>query len=433
MLYLEIRLIKRIIQDQEAERSKILSQPSIIKREAGEAAANKALKYPNAFAVLGIRRCGKSTYVWLLMDQKRYAYINLDDEALYGIGPSDLNLILKAFYELYDEGIDYIVLDEIQNVKGWELFVNRLSRTKRVIITGSNSTMLSGELATRLTGRHSDFLLFPFSFNEYLQYNKFDVGRAKENQYATATSSEMSRLLSDYIKKGGMPEEYKFGMERIKATFGDIINKDVIRRHNIRNGYVVEALAKYLVSNFAKEITYSKIGGIAGLKRVATTATYVNYLVEAYLVFEIPRFSFKLKMQNIAPKKIYCIDTSFINAVGFATSENTGRLMENVVAIELMRRKYYHHHGMDIFYWKDHYGREVDFAIKEGKNISELIQVTYASSRDEINSRETEALIYGAKDLNCSSLIMITWDYEGEINESGKMIRCIPLWKWLIK
>jgi predicted AAA+ superfamily ATPase len=429
---MEIGVIKRIIQDQEEERERILSQPDIIERDADKMALTRALKYPNVFTVLGIRRSGKSTLIWLLLRGRAYAYINFDDEALYGMGSQDLNVVLKAFYELYGEDLEYMVLDEIQNVAGWELFVNRLSRNKRVVITGSNSALLSGELATHLTGRHSDFLLFPFSFAEYLKYRKFDISKAKQRQFSTETASRMSRALSDYIKNGGMPEGYKFGKERIKATFSDIVFKDVIRRHGIRNTAAVETLARYLVSNFAKEITYSGLCGAIGVGRVATVSTYVGYLQEAYLIFQLPRFSFKLRKYAIAPKKVYCTDTSFINAVAFSTSDNTGRLMENVVATELLRRRSYLGNDAEVFYWKDYYGREVDFVIKKGKKVEELVQVTYASSKNEINDRETKALLYGSKDLRCSNLLIITWDYEGMISAGRKKIRCMPLWKWLL-
>ncbi len=429
---METETIKRIIQDQEAERNRILAQSDIIDRSAGRRIAERALEHPNMFIILGIRRSGKSTLVWLLLKGKSYAYINFDDEALYGIKSTDLNTILKAFYELYGEKIEYIALDEIQNIDGWELFVNRLARSKKVIITGSNSALLSGELATHLTGRHSDFILFPFSFREYLEYRKTDITRVKQKQFSTETASMMSRMLSDYAKVGGMPEGYKFGKERIKTTFGDVITKDVIRRHNIRNAKAIEDLAKYLVSNFAKEITYSRIRSAVGINRVATVSMYVSYLKEAYLIFELSRFSFKLKMQSIAPKKVYCTDTAFINAIAFTLSDNVGRLMENIVATELFRRKNYSDTDMEVFYWKDHYNREVDFVVKKGKRVTELLQVTYAGSRGEINEREKEALMYGAKSLRCNNLVIITWDYEGEIRESGKRIKCIPLWKWLL-
>ncbi len=429
---MEVEIIKRIVQDQEAERKRILSQPDIITRNAGSGVAKLALGHPNAFAVLGIRRCGKSTMVWLLLRKKKYAYINFDDEALYGIKASELNSVLKAFYELYGEDVEFLVLDEIQNVEGWELFVNRLSRSRKVIITGSNSALLSGELATHLTGRHSDFLLFPFGFAEYLAYRNADVSMATRSPFATETASMMSRLLSDYIDRGGMPEGYKFGMERIKATFGDIMARDVIRRHGVRNAKVIESLARYLVSNFAKEITYSSVCKAIGINKVGTASAYVGYLEEAYLVFNLSRFSFKLKKREVAPKKTYCIDTSFIGAIGFNISENSGRLMENVVAIELLRRKSYRDAGMELFYWKDHYGREVDFVVKRGKGVKELLQVTRASSRDEINERELEALAYAAKDLRCKNLLIITWDYDGEVRVSGIRVRCIPLWRWLL-
>ena len=210
---MEIAEIKGIIQEQEKEREKI-SKTKIIKRDIDINLLKKFISQPNILTILGLRRCGKSVLSWHIMEDKTYGYINFDDEIFYGIKTKDLNVILKAFYELYGD-IDNLILDEIQNVKGWELFANRLRRTKKVIITGSNSQMLSGELATHLTGRHIDFVLFPFSFKEFCIYKELDVQKIAK-AYDTESLAKIENLLFEYIEKGGLPEEYIYDKQIIK-------------------------------------------------------------------------------------------------------------------------------------------------------------------------------------------------------------------------
>ena len=422
---------KSIIQNQEIEKEKILSKYKIIPRDININRIKKLLDYPNALVILGVRRSGKSTLSWLIMDKHKYGYINFDDEAHYGIKASDLEQLLKAFYDLYGSTLDYLVLDEIQNVNGWELFVNRLIRTNKVIITGSNSNLLSRDLATYMTGRHSDIILFPFSFKEFIIYKGVDYKNIKPKRYSTEVSAQMLKILGEFIKLGGFPESYKFGLERVKSIFGDIVSKDIIRRYEIKNVASIEELSKYLVSNFSKEITFSKLRGIIGIKKIETIRNYVNYLTNAYLIFYLERFSFKLKNQIIAPKKVYCIDTGIINSIAFTASDNIGKLMENIIAVELQRRKA-NFNDYGVFYWKDANQREVDFLLKRGKVVEQLIQSTYASSKEEVSKREITNLIVASNELKCNNLLVITWDYESEEKIEGKDINFIPLWKWLL-
>jgi len=430
---MNIAEIKRIIQDQERERNNLFTTEKIIEREAGKERALNAFRYPNIFAVLGVRRCGKSVFSWLCLRDRKYGCINFDDETLYGIKAKGLNLVLKSFYELYGTDLEYIILDEIQNVAGWELFANRLRRTKKVIITGSNSNLLSGELATHLTGRYIDFTLFPFSYREFLIYNDVSLEELKSYEYSTDTSAIAEKMLEEYIANGGFPEAYKFGRDIIKPIFGDIVTKDVVRRHKIKNIVAIEALAKYLTSNFSNEISYNKLKNIFDIKKVNTIKNYVTYLRESHLIFILERFSFKLKQQVIAPKKVYCIDNGIINAISFKATEGVGKLIENLVAVELLRRKSYWHRNCEIYYWKDHRQREVDFVLKEGPLVKELVQVCYDIGDFNTKERELKSLIKASKELSCNNLLVITWDYEGKEEFKGKEIKFIPLWKWLLQ
>lgn len=418
---MNITEIKKVIQEQEKERDAIL-KGNIIERDVPNLI--NFLKHPNILAILGLRRCGKSVLSWLLMRDKQYGYINFDDESLYGISVSDLNSVLKAFYELYGE-LEYFVFDEIQNVTGWELFANRLRRTKKIIVTGSNSQLLSSELSTHLTGRHIDFTLFPFSFKEFCIYKGINLAEIKKSEFVTKTSALMSKSLQEYTEAGGIPEAYKLGIPILKSIVGDIITKDIIRRYKIKNVNVVESLAKYLISNSANEISFNKLKNIFAIKKVQTIKNYVGYFENAYLIFVIERFSPKLKQQIIAPKKIYCIDTGIINAISFSTSKNTGKILENIVCTQLLRIKDY---GIEVYYWKDHQQNEVDFVVKDGPRIKQLVQVTFAYDRSEINERELKSLLKAGKELKCKNLLVITWDYEAEEDQ----IKFIPLWKWLL-
>ena len=232
----------QIIKEQREELEEIEQRERIIGREGLEK-TKEFLKYPNILAVMGVRRCGKSIFSYLLAKRNKFGYINFDDERLSGIKPQDLNRILQSFYELYGD-VDYIILDELQNVKKWELFANRLRRTKRVIITGSNSKLLSGELATHLTGRYIDFTLFPFSFNEFLDWK--GIKRAKV--YTTKEKAEILKFLKRYLEVGGFPEVDKFGRAILPRIYADIVTKDILLRHKIRKEEEIKNLARYLIN-----------------------------------------------------------------------------------------------------------------------------------------------------------------------------------------
>ena len=414
-----------IIKEQRQELEKIEREEKIIPRENSEK-AESFLRYPNILIITGVRRCGKSIFSYLLEKNKRFAYINFDDERLSGLGTEDLDRVLQAFYELYGD-IEFIVLDEVHNVKGWELFASRLRRTKKVIITGSNSKLLGGELSTYLTGRHLDIQLFPFSFRELLQLMDFKL----EKNYTTKEKSVLLNHLKNYLEDGGFPEVYKFGKSMSAKIYEDIITRDILLRHRIKKIDELKKLGRYVVSNSANEITYSKLSRILGIKHISTVSNWISYLEEAFLIVKVERFYFKLKQQFIAPKKIYTIDTGLIDSIGFKFSEDKGRIIENVVAIELQRRKNFQL-DMEIYYWKDPQQREVDFVLKEGNRIKQLIQVSFINSKEDINEREIKSLIKGGEELKCRNLIMIAWDYEGEEKVKGKKIRYIPLWKWLL-
>jgi hypothetical protein len=421
--------INSIIKEQRNELESIEKHERIILREKlGEARAD--LKHPNILVITGIRRCGKSIFSYLIEKDSKFAYINFDDERLSGMKGEELNKVLEAFYELYGD-VEYVVFDEIQNIPHWELFINRMRRTKKVIITGSNSNLLSGELATHLTGRYLDIRLFPFSFIEFLNLKKFKF----EKIYTTQEKSILLNFLREYLENGGLPESYKFGKSIIMKLYDDIITKDILLRHDINKIDELKKLAKYLITNSSEELSYSKMANVLGVKHVSTISNWVSYLEDSFLIFRLEKFDFKLKQQFMSSKKIYCIDTGIVNSIGFKFSENKGKIIENAVAIELQRRKY-SKGNLEVYYWKDTQNNEVDFILKEEKNITQLIQVSHISIKEEIKDREINSLLKAKKEFGCKNLLVITWDYEAKekfeylgIEES---VVFIPLWKWLL-
>jgi predicted AAA+ superfamily ATPase len=426
---MNLQEIKGVIVSQREEMDEKFREGRIIEREPNVNNLRRFLAYPNILVILGIRRCGKSVFSWQIFRDEMFGYINFDDERLFGVKAKDLDLVLQAFYELYGD-IDYIILDEPQNVEGWELFANRLRRTKKVIITGSNSRLLSGELASHLTGRYVDFMLMPFSFREYLSYR--GVSLSREDFYSTRRVAEVKRYFEEYMRVGGMPEVYMFGREILVRIYGDIIEKDVLGRFRIRMRETFKEFVKYLMSNVASEFTMRKLSHIFEVKDVHTIRNWIDALGNSYLFFVLERYSPKLKEQIIAPKEIYCMDNGLVNVISFKTTERYGKLMENLVAVELLRRKKYWYNSLEIYYWRDYQQNEVDFVLKEDTQIKQLIQVTYASSKNDIDEREIKGLMKASDVLMCKDLLIITWDYEDVLNIGNKMIKCVPLWKWLL-
>ena len=417
--------LQSIIKEQRQELEKIEKKERIIEREMLKE-AKSYLNYPNIVVITGIRRCGKSIFSYLMDKNSKFAYINFDDERLAGLKAEELDKILQAIYGLYGE-IEYIILDEPQNINGWELFANRLRRTKKLIITGSNSQLLSGELATHLTGRYINIKLFPFSFKEFLNLRGFEF----EKTYTTQERAKILNLLKEYLSFGGLPEVYKFGKPIILSIYETILNKDLILRYNINKIKEFKDLAKYLISNSSEEITYSRLSRNLGIKHISTISNWISYIENAFLIFRLEKFAFKLKQQFIAPKKIYCYDTGIVDVIGFKFSENRGKMLENSIAIELQRRKGKNIHS-EVYYWKDAQQNEVDFLIKEKTKVTQLIQATYISNKRELKENRIKSLIKASQELKCNNLLVITWDYENEERVDGKSIYFIPLWKWLL-
>lgn len=374
--------------------------------------------------VVGPRRAGKSFFALHALGKTgACGYANFDDERLLGL--RDYDDLLNALDAVYDSP-ETILLDEVQNLERWELFVNRLQRQgRRLVVTGSNSNLLSTELATHLTGRHVSIPLLPFSFAEVLRVSQ-DV----------PTTSERRSCMESYVRDGGFPEPLLKEVDRddyLRTMVHAILYKDIIKRHRIRAIQGLEDLARYLFSNVAKEYSYRALARVTRCRSVNTAEKYVRHLEEAFLFFSLRRFSFKVRDQSAYNKKVYCVDNGLAVAMGFRFSEDRGRLYENLVAITLWKRML--QHKAEIYFWKNAQNEEVDFVVKEGRRIKALIQVCQRTDDAKTMDREIRALLKAGQDLKCNQLLVLTEDREtterSEWFGIKGCIRYVPLWKWL--
>lgn len=375
--------------------------------------------------IIGIRRCGKSILGHLALKDKVYGYLNFDDERLIGLSATDLNKMLQFLLEVNREA-KFLFFDEIQNIDGWELFVNRLQRQGyNVLITGSNSKLLSKELATHLTGRYTLIELTPFSFREFLVARGFKW--TATSLYKTQDRALLYSLLEEYTQVGGFPEMVIGGYNALylRELYDKIISRDITYRYRIKYSKTLKEMAIYSHANLGSRLTFHKIKNIFEINSIHTVKNYFQYLMDAYLVFLLNTFSFKFKEQVKHPKKIYTIDNGLSAAISPQFSENRGAALENLVFQELTRQ------GADFSYYAAS-DFEVDFIIHNNKEVSSLIQVALSMENPDTLKREVKALIKGADNLRCKHLIIITWDEESTHEVSGYTIDVVPIWKWLL-
>ena len=397
--------MKTTILNQRAERDELLSrhyQKRHTKYDADELLQNPLIKL-----ITGPRRVGKSVFALLMLQGKNFAYLNFDDNQLLEKWEEDL--AMSALDDVYPD-YDFMLLDEIQNLPDWDLWVSKLYRRgKNLIITGSNANMLSSEMATVLTGRYLQIEMLPFSLEETMSWKNISTDR--EEQAAQAIM-----LADDYMRNGGYPETIpsrSITKSYLSTLFDSILLKDVAQRHKVRNTNDLYNLATYLLSNFCNPISANELAGELGMSSVATTKKFCDYLNEPYLFFYLPRFNNKLKLMNKAPKKVYVVDNGFVQSTAFNLSENLGRLLENQVFVELLRRGYIP--GQTLFYYRTRNDKEVDFVTRKGTKVEQLIQVCYDMTSEKTRKRELDALVEAAEELHCDNLLVITNSQEEKI------------------
>ena len=421
-------MIKDIVLQHKLEKEKLLSKSYILREKLDF--AKKNLETDLIKVITGPRRAGKSVFSILLLKDKNFAYLNFDDENL--LKTQNYDEIVKAIFEVYPKA-EFIFFDEIQNLENWELFVNKLQRRgHNLILTGSNAKLLSKELGTVLTGRYIPVEIFPFSFREFLKAKKFEI--KKEYLEAPENKGRVLNYMDEYLKSGGFPEVAVKDLDAsvyLETLFDSILFKDTVKRYKVRFSGKIYDLASYLTSNFSSEFSFTKLRNTLDFRSTVTVQNYLKYLEEAYLVFVLNRFSFKTKEQIKAPKKIYLIDNGFISAKSFQFSQNIGKLMENLVFVEFLRRGYKPNES--VFYYKTRNAKEIDFVLRNKTKIEKLIQVCYETNKLETKKRELAALVEASEELSCNNLEIITWDEEREEEFKNKKIKFIPLWRQLLE
>ena len=414
--------MKTIILNQRKERDELLSRPYLTRRSGLD--VDMLLNSSLIKLITGPRRVGKSTQALLMLRDKNFAYLNFDNQPL--LDAWDANLVMRMLDDVYP-GYEYLLLDEVQNLDAWDLWVSELYRMgKNLVITGSNAKMLSSEMATVLTGKYLQIEMLPFSMEEFFDWNKLELHELKPEQQA-----EGKVLTDDYMRNGGYPEvvaSRQLVRSYLDTLFDSIVWKDVAKRHKVRNITDLNNLAMYMVSNFCNPLSANELSEELGFSSVSTTKKFMDYLHEPYLFYYLSRYNNKLKLMKKAPRKVYVVDNGFVSAKAFAVSENLGRLLENQVFIELMRRGY--DTEKTIFYYRSRNDKEVDFVLRNGAHIERLVQVCYDMSSPKTEKREVDSILECAGELKCNNLTIVTRDEERTIEKDGYTIAVVPISKF---
>jgi uncharacterized protein len=412
-----------ILLAQRRERDATASQPYIERSSVREPAAGTRIR-----VVVGPRRAGKSRYALhsTLAEPAAWGYANFDDERLASL--QNLDDLLAALDSLHGNPPG-LLFDEIQNLPKWELFVNRLHRAgRRLLLTGSNAHLLASELATHLTGRHVQIPLLSFSFPEFL---------AAESGGGEKTTAELREACRRHARRGGFPElvlNALPGPEYLRTLLGSVIYKDIVSRFRPRAPAALDSLARTLLSQPGGEYSYHALAQATDCRSPHTLKKHIAWLEQAFILFTLPRFSFKPRQQAAFNKKAYAIDTGFIDAFGASLSPNWGRLMENLVAIELFRQQL--RGEIRVFFWKDDHGIEADFIVQEDHSIRQILQVCLDPSHPKTLQRELRGLCKASRDLRCRDLLLLTETEDRQTLETWEgqtyPVRWIPIWKWLL-
>ncbi|MCK5104300.1 MAG: ATP-binding protein [Cyclobacteriaceae bacterium] len=397
-------VIERVIDQQT---NHILSKDFGLKRELIPATQSLS---SHVLIISGVRRCGKSTLLMQMMmqmEKKALLYLNFESPYLYDFSLSDFsrldNIIMR-------KGVNTLFFDELQLVEGWEMFVRqKLDQDYQIIITGSNASLLSKELGTKLTGRHITQELFPFSYSEFLSFK--DLKPSTES-------------LSTFMNTGGFPEYLKTGDEEQLATlFDDVLVRDIVVRYGIRDIKSLQRLAIFLVSNIGNRVTATKLKQPLSIAATSTVLTWFSHLEFSYLITFLPMFSHSTKAQLINPRKVYAIDLGLVNTVSNTTTEDLGRKLENLIFLHL-RRKY-----KELYYFDEN--GECDFVAMERGKVKELVQVCYIITPDNID-RELKGLRQAMRFFDFHKAIIVTFDTKNVIKEDGFEIEIIPACDYLI-
>ena len=387
--------------------------------------------------LIGPRRAGKTYFSYdlilnkLKLKDEEFVFMDFEDAVLSDIKLNEIVETVNLHEEHYKKKPRYLFFDEIQNVDNWDKAIRTLFETKKyvVFLSGSSSKILSKEIATSLRGRALSHSILPFSFKEFLGFRKFEL----KNFYSSSEENKIKNYLKEYLKYGGFPNiviEKEIAERFFKEYLDLIVFRDVIERHKIKNVFIIKFLMKKMISSFAKEFSIHNIFNTLKSQNIKvskkTLYEYALYLEDAFFSFFLKKFSYSIKKTELSIPKVFINDTGLVNFSSMNFSENFGKIMENAVFLELLRRK------KEIFYFKSVTKEEADFVIKEGKRIKQVFQVCYDLSELEVRKREINSLIRAGRELKCNNLFIITWDYEAEEKVKNKKIEFIPFWKWLL-
>ena len=352
---------------------------------------------------------------------KNFAYLNFDSQMLLDAWNADL--VMRLLDDVYP-GYEYLLLDEVQNLNAWDLWVSELYRKGvNMVITGSNAKMLSSEMATVLTGRYLQVEMLPFGLSEFFEWNGLDLNSLKDGD-----NNDALALTDDYLRNGGYPEllnSRNLIRNYLDTLFDSIVWKDVVKRHRVRNTSDLNNLAMYLVSNIGAPISINELTRNLGISSVNTTRKYMDYLHEPYLFYYLSRYNNKLKLMQKAPRKAYIVDNGFVQAKAFSMSENLGLLLENQVFVELLRRGY--DTEKTLFYYRSRNDKEVDFVLREENHVKALVQVCYDMNNDKTEKREVGSLVECAGELHCGNLFIVTMNNKRTILKDGLTVKVIPI------
>jgi len=421
---IDLSIIEEILEEQLLDIQAMSKQKLCSRREEDLVHIDSKL----AQVAIGVRRSGKSTLCYNALTKAGvdYAYVNFDDERFANIQVEDLNNILLVLNKMHGE-FNYLFLDEVQDVPGWHLFVNRLLRRgMHIIITGSNAKLLSGELATHLSGRSAEIPLYPFSFKEYCEYRGVNV-----TSKTTVNKAERLSAFDDYLKQGGFPEllAEPDAVNYINTLVNNIVNNDIIRRHKINFKATFEQLMHHLLNNVPCEIAYDDLKNVVNVKSHHTIKNYIDYAEKAYLISLCKKWSTK-SGERVRLQKAYPIDVAIMNGRDDAfVGDNLGFRLETVVYIELLRR--HKAYGRNIYFYKETSG-EADFLVCEKNKVLEVVQVSYDISSPKTRKRELKGLILASQATKCSNLTLITRHNNESTIMDDKDIKIVPAYDWLV-
>ncbi|MBI1972964.1 ATP-binding protein [Candidatus Woesearchaeota archaeon] len=398
--------------------------PSVKRELAEKVLSLRSLKLP--IIITGVRRCGKSFLLKIIknelrLSEKEYIYINFNDERFIDFSVDDFQKIIDFLHEHKYKEQCLLFIDEIQEVNNWEKWIDRIKTKYPIFITGSNSKLLSSEISTILTGRSLSLGLTPFTFREFLAARKIDF---KKWELDLKKQAILRSEFRDYLQIGGFPQRVLSEQPIIvRELYEHILYRDIVRRFNKNQIKAIKEVSAYLLSNPSSLVSLRTISKMVELKNLATLKSIIDAFEHAFLFFFANKFDYSIKKQAQNPRKVYCVDNGFLVELGFRLSEDKGKLLENLVAVELKRR------GKEIFYYADKH--ECDFVIRKGNQITEAIQVCYDFTGDN-QKREMVGLREAMKKFELSEGLILTNEQEDELTVEDKKIKVIPVWKWLL-